>query len=88
MKNGNGHYREFDPAGSQEVNDVLPTETGLDLEEMRQATQADLRSRVKIALQADESNDPQYEFVGGSHPYRDAEMVDQKFLGPWHSWFW
>lgn len=79
---GNGKLR-FDPSGDVEVTEILPTATGLYLEEMRKACQRDpadvqdeTRERFIVLFWYVIDDEPDDQYPGGS-PYRHAPR------GPW-----
>ncbi len=90
MKNGNSspqlRKRAFDPE-TQEVTEVLPTETGQYLEEVRRATRAHLMLLNVIDEKKRPEEDSYYEYIGGAHPYRDAAYIKIDPLHPHESWF-
>ncbi len=95
MINGNGHMR-FDPTGDIEVSDILPTATGLYLEEMRKACQRNPRDVcnetrnecylvIYFIFLDEEGEDESFEeeVVSGT-PYRGGQNGP---LHPFDHWF-
>ncbi len=77
----------FNPQ-TDEVTDILATDGGLHLEELRQVTQEDIyRTLHRAAVQHNGCNDYD-EIISGDHPYRGYTHAKYDPMYPHHGWFW
>jgi len=72
---------------TREVTNILPTTTGLYLEEMRKAVHACLHNCVQLIV-VEEDMVGDYEVANGNHPYRDAKIIPRGVAHPHEGWFW